>query len=278
MWRVLLIGLLFVIFAASVKKEGTLPKSLKEISGWVFVNDTTLVAHNDSGNDAKLFVINIKGKILHETTIKDVENIDFEDITSDGKGHLFVADIGNNENKRKDLVIYKLKTEKVLLEDEVEAKKITFSYPEQKEFPPSKKHRYYDAESLAYYKDSLYIFTKCRTDPFDGVCQVYELPTKAGNYKAKWKYSMITGKREWYLDAVTGAEYYKNELYLITYNRLMIYTLKNKQAVFKTQVPMVPLSQKEAVSVRKNGWVYITDERQKIIGGGNIFVVDLKKK
>jgi hypothetical protein len=277
MSRVLFIAVCFIFLAASVKRTGSLPKSLKEISGWVFVNDTTLIAHNDSGNDAKLFVINLSGKILHQTTLKDVDNIDFEDITSDGLGHIYLADIGNNSNKRKNLVIYKLKTSKVLTEDEVTPKKITFSYPEQKQFPPAPNKMHFDAESIAYYKDSLYIFTKCRSVPFDGACQVYALPTTAGNYKAKWKYTMTTGKRDWYRDAVTGADFFKDELYLITYNRLMIYSFKKRKAVFKQQIAMNPISQKEAVAVRKNGWIYIADERQKVIGGGTIFVVKLTK-
>jgi hypothetical protein len=273
----LLLGTVLLLFAASVKKSGSLPKSLKEISGWVFANDSTIIAHNDSGNDAKLFVIEKSGKIIHETTMKDVENIDFEAITKDNKGHIYLGDIGNNLNLRKDLVIYKMSISTILNEDEVVPKKITFSYPEQKAFPPENTEMYYDAESLAFRNDSLYIFTKCRTIPFDGKSQVYTLPTKAGNYKAKLKYFVRTGRRDWHRDAVTSAEFHKDELYLLTYNRMIIYTMTDNKPVFKEQVNMLPISQKECLAVKKKGVIYIADERHKLLGGGNIFIVKLNK-
>jgi hypothetical protein len=277
MKRILLLGLVLLLVAASVKKTGTLPKPLKEISGWVFANDSTIIAHNDSGNDAKLFVIEKNGKIIHETSIKDVENVDFEAITKDNKGHVFLGDIGNNLNERKDLVIYKMSISAILNQDEVTAKKITFSYPEQKAFPPDNTEMYYDAEALAYRNDSLYIFTKCRTLPFDGKSQVYTLPTKAGNYKANLKYFVRTGRRDWKRDAVTSAEFHKDELYLLTYNRMIIYTMKENKPVFKEQVNMLPISQKECLAVKKKGVIYIADERHKLLGGGTIFVVKPNK-
>jgi sugar lactone lactonase YvrE len=35
-------------------------------------------------------------------------NIDWEDITKDKDGNLYVGDFGNNDNERKDLCIYKI--------------------------------------------------------------------------------------------------------------------------------------------------------------------------
>ncbi len=278
MYRLAFIGSLIFILASSVKVTGDLPKSLKEISGWVFVNDSTLIAHNDSGNDAKIFVIKPSGKILHECMLKDVNNVDFEAITYDGKSHVYLGDIGNNDNTRKNLVVYKLKLDKLLIDDEITPKKIFFSYPEQKQFPPKPSERYYDAEALAYRKDSLYIITKCRTQPFDGNAQVYVLPTTAGTYLAKKKTTIKIGKRDVLRDAVTSAEFFNHHLYVITYNRLIIYSLKKGLPVFKKQIPLFPITQKEALAVNKNGLVYLADERNKLLGGGLIYTVNTYNK
>jgi len=279
MLRLLLFASVFVIVSAGiVERKGNLSKELKEISGWVFVDDTTLVAHNDSGNDPILYVLNIDGSIRHRCTISGTINVDFEDITTDGKGNLFVGDIGNNNNTRKDLVIYKVKTKDVLNNESVTAKAIHFSYSDQKDFPPDAANRYYDAEALAYYKDSLYIFTKCRNEPFDGKCMIYQVPTTPGTYELKRKTYLKIGKQGWLRDAVTAADIRKNELYLLTYSKILIYTLgEDRKGTFKTQVSISPLSQKESLAVRKNKKIYVTDERQKVIGGGTIFVVTPEK-
>jgi len=279
MIRLLLFVVLFlVVTGSSVERKGKLPKKLKEISGWAFANDTTLIAHNDSGNDPILYVLNLDGSVRHEALISDVDNIDFEDITTDRKGYIYLGDIGNNTNEREDLVVYKIKTWNILNQDEVSAQAIHYSYPEQQAFPPADNERYYDSESLAYYNDSLYLFTKCRAEPFDGKCLVYQLPTKPGTYKAKRITYLRTGRRSWMLDGITSADIYKEKLYLLTYTRLMIYSFKDHVPEFDTQIGLKPISQKECVAVHKNGKIYVADEVQKIIGGGNIFVITNTKK
>jgi hypothetical protein len=168
--------------------------------------------------------------------------------------------------------------ENILTQDEVSAKKIFFSYPEQMDFPPADSLLDYDAEALAFRKDSLYIFTKCRTIPFTGKSMIYAFPAKAGTYKATLKGFIRTGRRDWYRDAVTSAEFFNNKLYLQTYNRLIVYDYSTGKPVFTKQVNMLPITQKEALAVRKKGVIYVADERHKILGGGHIFVVKPDKK
>jgi hypothetical protein len=278
MFRLVLLALVFLLLAAgSVERKGSLPKKLREISGWVFVNDTTLIAHNDSGNEPILYVLELDGTIRHEAVLEGTENVDFEDITTDNKGNIYLGDFGNNLNTRKNLVVWKIRTADILNKETVTGKAIHFSYADQNAFPPDNTEMYYDCEAMAYYKDSLYLFTKCRTEPYDGKCLIYELPVKPGTYKAKRKTYLKTGKRGWLKDSVTAADIYKNELYLQTYTKMLIYTLgADRKGTFKTQISMLPISQKEALAVRKNGKIYVTDERQKLIGGGTIFVVTQK--
>jgi len=271
------IFVLLAVASATVKKVATLPKELQEISGLTMINDSTLVAHNDSGDSSMIYLLSLKGKIRNKVQLTGVKNVDFEDITSDGNGNLYLGDIGNNSNLRRDLVIYKIPTAKLSTVKTVTPSKIQFTYPEQKAFPPAKNQLYYDAECLAYYKDSLYIFTKCRTAPFDGVCKVYALPAKAGTYKADLVQGIKIGKRDWYRDAVTGGSFHKEKLYLLTYNRIITYDVKNRRAVYHSETAL-SLSQKEALTVDKNGMLYVADEHHKLLGGGNLYTVKFKTK
>ncbi|MDR0801618.1 hypothetical protein [Fluviicola sp.] len=266
------------LVSAAVPKTTRLSKDLKEISGWVFANDTTLIAHNDSGNDPKLFVLNLDGSIRNKVTILNADNIDFEDITLDQKGNLYVGDFGNNKNQRTNLRILKVSLKKVLNNENVEAKFIDFSYPEQTGFPPKLNQKYFDCEAMSFYNDSLYLFTKCRTEPFDGKCFVYTLPTNPGTYKATKKYYIVIGKRDWLRDAVTAADIHDGKLYILTYNRFITYTFENGKAKYKSHQTLFPITQKESLAVHSSGKIYIADERQKLVGGGNMYVIKPTEK
>jgi len=263
---------------------GTIPDKLKEISGLVFINDSVVVGHNDGGNSPKLFFLNLEGKILHEVKIDNAKNEDWEDITYDGDDILYIGDIGNNLNKRKDLCIYKVSLKKALKKDEVDAEKISFTYPNQTAFPPSDDDLHYDAEALCFYKDSLYIFTKCRTEPWDGNSYIYSLATNKKNQEANFLSTFYVGKSGWWQDAITGADIQGNYCYLTTYNRLMVYRIENDQLLFDHRIYMKPITQKEAIAVNKEGRMIVADERQTALGGGYLYeipkavIVPSKKK
>jgi hypothetical protein len=180
--QILLIIILFVgnSFSQKLEKVAKLPDTMKEISGLCFLNDTVMVGHNDSGNEPILYFLNLKGQKIHQVEVLEAKNNDWEDITADGKGHLYIGDIGNNNNSRKKLRIYKVSTWNILKKKEVKAEEIEIDYAEQKEIPTAEKDWHFDAEAIAYYKDSIYIFTKCRAKPFDGRSFQYAVSTKAG--------------------------------------------------------------------------------------------------
>jgi hypothetical protein len=95
--------------------------------------------------------------------IPDAVNVDWEAITTDDSGNLYIADFGNNANARKDLAIYLVKepypwetvTTRVY-------RKILFYYPDQTEFPAKKKN--YDAEAMFWTDGYIYFLTKHRSD------------------------------------------------------------------------------------------------------------------
>jgi hypothetical protein len=63
--------------------------------------------HNDSGNPPLLFAIRRDGRIVKEFRL-EVPNIDWEDITIDDQGHLYIGDIGNNGGVLPVRVIYRI--------------------------------------------------------------------------------------------------------------------------------------------------------------------------
>ncbi|MGJ8660739.1 MAG: hypothetical protein ACSHXL_01750 [Bacteroidota bacterium] len=261
----------FTCFSQTVL--GSIPEKLKEISGLVFINDSVLVGHNDGGNSAKIYFLNLEGQILKEVKVDNAKNVDWEDITYDGNDNLYIADIGNNTNKRKDLCIYKVSLKEALTHEKVDAKVINFSYPNQTSFPPADEDLHFDAEALCYYKDSLYIFTKCRTEPWDGNSYVYSLATDQANQKANFLNTFYVGKSGWWQDAITGADIQGNYCYLTTYNRLMVYRIEDGKLFFDHRIYMKPITQKEAIAVNKNGKMVVADERQTALGGGYLYEI-----
>lgn len=88
-------------FAAG-RKLGRVDPILEEASGLVASrkNPGYLWTHNDSGDSARIFLLNDKGKIVFTVHIKGAKNRDWEDIAMglgpDSTHYLFVADIGDN--------------------------------------------------------------------------------------------------------------------------------------------------------------------------------------
>lgn len=128
--------------------------------------------HNDSGDMARLFAFRHDGgavfptefaKEYHGLELLNAFNRDWEDIAADNTGNLYVGDIGNNGNARRDLAVY------VVPEPNPEAslrtmplKRVPFAYPDQKEFPG--KPPDFDAEALFWADGKLWLLTKHRSD------------------------------------------------------------------------------------------------------------------
>ena len=154
----------------------TLPKEIKESSACEISKASTLIWTIENQKNAPvLFGFDEEGKLRKEIRITNVENNDWEDLTSDEQGNIYIGDFGNNDNERKNLAIYKINASD-LVKDEAEATSIVqFYYPEQTEFPPKKKHRIFDVESFFIYNNQFYLFTKNRSSKFDGTTNLYQV-------------------------------------------------------------------------------------------------------
>lgn len=146
--------------------------------------DGSFWVHNDSGDEPRLFALDAEGKVqipesltenFHDEEaeagknswpglfIENAVNQDWEDVTSDGT-NLYIADMGNNRNARRDLGIYVVPWESLRNTQTASATRfIPVHYPEQTGFPPLERH--FDSESLFFADGSLYAITKHR-EPF----------------------------------------------------------------------------------------------------------------
>lgn len=255
----LLLSFLFGFTVLSQKQLAELPSELAESSALIKYGDLFLTV-NDSGNEPIVFAFDVKGKMVHSCKLLNAKNTDWEALAYDGKNHLYIGDTGNNKNKRKQLTIYKVEVESLLKEKQIEAEKITYSYPEQTDFPPKKSEMYYDAEALFYQNGNLIVVTKNRSVPFDGKAFLYQIPAKSGAYKAKRIGEISLGATHWMENSVTDAAFYKEEtLYLLTYSKIYKFVWKNNSFHQEGDIDLDNITQKEGITV-DDKYIYLTDE------------------
>lgn len=263
-----------------LKKVAALPDAIYETSGLICYQDKYLITHNDGGHKSEIFVLNLKGELVKKINIDDTKNKDWEDLAQDTEGRLFIGDFGNNNNDREKCRIYILPPG-YIDENKVKPEKITFTYEDQKDYPPKKKDLNYDCEAFFWMNGKLYLLTKCRSKPFTGECRIYELPDKPGKYEAKYKGSVFLCTSGWRLCSVTGADYNPktNKIAIITYSRLYLLSDFKGDDFWNGSVQLYSLpfiKQREAVCFTAKGRIFLTDEEKKGIGGGNLYEVKLK--
>ena len=245
---------------------------LKEISGLEYLPQTkSLWALEDSGNENKLYKIGNDGKSEAEIAITNTVNTDWEELTSDAEGNLYIGDFGNNDNTRKDLAIYKIDKSQLTGKSAETSSKITFSYPEQIEFPPKKSARIYDCEAFFEHKGNFYLFTKNRSAKFDGSFSVYKVPNRAGDHKAVLMGSLKTCGI-YKKCAVTAADISPDgtKAVLLTGDKVFVITNFGNDNFAAGDMQMLELghaSQKEGLCFKDNDTLLIADEKDKKTGG-----------
>ena len=268
----------FFSFFTFSQKTIILSEELKEISGIQYINDTLIAAHNDGGNGPMLYFLNPNtGSILKRVVVKDVKNTDWEDITLDGK-YLYIGNFGNNENKRKNLSIIRVSWKEALVNDSINSEFMTFEYGDQKAFPPEKKALNFDTECLAFADGYLWLFTKNRTEPFDGISNVYRVKFQENTHAIlKKEYSIKIGSKGWMFESVTGGDFAFGYFYLTTYNRVLKYLFSEGKFTLVKQYKYNEYNQKEAITVIKDDQIYVANEFQKVLGKQKLYRISLKK-
>lgn len=256
-----------------------LPSKLKESSG-VLMKDGLIWSHNDSQNEPVLYGFDESGTMKSAVYVH-AKNIDWEDVTSDEEGNIYIGDFGNQANNRRDLRVLKISDPAQNPDKLADPKVIDFSYSDQKFFPPSNKKQWqYDMEAMVYFEGFLYLFTKNRTEPFDGYTKMYRLSIMPGNHVAELIDSVYLGPEPMISSWVTAADISpdKKKLALLSQDKMWIFSCFKEDHFFqgkKTEIAFPSNTQKEAICFINNNDVYITDELFHGILGGKLYKMDL---
>ena len=166
--------------------------ALDEVSGIVksTLGDFYWV-HNDSGDEARLFAIDADSNVLWPPFMRMAEadwpghvidnawNFDWEDIAL-ADGVLYIADVGNNGNARRDLGVYVVNEPDPLAIPKMRTLKfLPVRYPDQNSYPAKRWH--FDCEAVFVADGKLYFITKHRRPGeiagFESGAKLYRLDT-----------------------------------------------------------------------------------------------------
>ena len=259
-----------------------LPNATPESSGLIYRAWNRIYTHNDSGNPNQLFKIDTLGHLLKTIVVANAANIDWEDITQDENGNVYIGDFGNNDNNRTNLCIYQIGNPDTLSGDTIYARRMSFRYASQTMFPPQANKLEYDCESMIFFNDSIHIFSKNRTNPFTGYVKHYKLPVLFNGVV-----QVISPVDSFYCGPGPKDSYYatgaalspdKSRLVLMSYQRMYVFSGFTGSKFFSGNAITIPFSttaQREGVSFDGNDRIYISDER---IAGmlGNLAVLDIQ--
>ncbi len=99
-----------------------------------------LWTHNDSGDSARLFLVDGKGQTRATVELDGAQAIDWEDMALSGRGHdvwLYAADIGDNLEARSEIAIYRIREPEINLSSsaapptvQVKCERMILRYPD----------------------------------------------------------------------------------------------------------------------------------------------------
>lgn len=247
-----------------------LPSVLNEASGLYYAGPDSLWWHNDGGDIPALYLTNDQGELLRTVPLPGLRNIDWEDITVDDQGFLYIGDFGNNLNQRKDLRIYRFHPPTASVDS------ILFAYEDQHAFPPPAEEANFDMEAMFWYGDTLHLFSKNRLQKGSYYTKHYTLPAAPGTYTARLRDSIYLRKR-----VVTGAAISPDgkavALVAYDYRRWLGIFPTSAASVFvftdfpqhrflqgdmdRRRISCIFATQYEAVDFIDDEWVYVASER-----------------
>ncbi len=274
--------LLVFLLAATCKKEKSyepvsispgitfrtivdLPAVLPESSGIEIAGSDQFYSINDSKGEAELYVFDTIGELSRTIRIDNATNMDWEDLAEDAEGFIYIADSGNNDNERTDLKIYRIPSPDTFTENLVTAESISFSYENQTQFPPPDSAAFFDSEAFFVFNDSIFLFIKDRSKPFEGKTLMYQIPATLGDHTAvlKGEFRTLKTKSE---GAITSADISPSGLKvaMISKRNVWIFTEFTGTDFFggKAKVIALPVEyQMEGVVFADDCLLYLTNEK-----------------
>jgi len=236
-----------------VRKIGRLPRALTESSALEVAHDGTFWTLQDSGGGPYLYLFDQSGKILDTLEISDGMNRDWEELGQDNNGHLFIGDLGNNLNKRRDLKVYKLDLPTGVIQV------LDVTYQDQTHFPPERTEMNFDCEAYFWMGGNIHLFSKNR-----GLKSVrhYELPDQPGSYSLKPKDELILKGK------VTAADISPDGklMALLSYGKVWLFNIQDVDNLWANPYKCVKVNrgQTEGVVFINNTDLIISNETGKL--------------
>jgi hypothetical protein len=238
-----------------------LPSTLKEVSAVETLPHSDLIwVIEDSGNKHNIYGLNTQGKMIRDIEISNASNIDWEDLTSDPLGNLYIGDFGNNKKNRNDFTIYKVTN---LKSDRTTAEKINFSLPKEMKLE--------DFEAFFLLEGYFYIFSK-----ENKTSKLIKVPNQVGKHTAELVSDFnLDGKHHKITSADISSDYKK--IILLNHDKLWKITNFKGDAFFKGSIEETTFdhnSQKEGICFLNDSIIYITDERSGP-SSGNLYNLNI---
>lgn len=265
--------LLLITFAVAQPRKIKLPPSLDEVSGLYYAGPDSLWWHNDGGNAPALYLTDRRGHIQKRVVLPQLRNVDWEDLTADDNGRLYIGDFGNNGSSRRDLRIYSYDPTEETLDS------ISFHYPDQVAFPPLQGS--FDVEGFFWHNDSLHLFSKSRLPKSSFVTKHYVLSARPGEQQvAELRDSIILRKR-----VVTGAAlerstgtvalvsyYYRKLLGILPFSQASVFLFRNypeghflRGDFSRKRISCLLATQYESVDFVGGNFLYVASEKTLFI-------------
>lgn len=245
-----------------------LPPVLNEVSGLYYAGPDSLWWHNDSGDAPALYLTDSQGRIQKQVVLPALRNVDWEDITADNRGRLYIGDFGNNGSRRRDLRIYAYDPAEESLDS------ISFRYPDQTAFPPLQGS--FDVEAFFWHNDSLHLFSKSRMPKSSFVTRHYVLSDRASDQTAELRDSLLLRKRVVTgaaLDHATGtvalvAYYYRKLLGILPLSKASVFLFRDYPAGHflrgpyrRKRISCLVAPQYESIDFTGGRFLYVASEK-----------------
>ncbi|PLK42363.1 hypothetical protein C0V77_21160 [Emticicia sp. TH156] len=234
-----------------ITKTGELKGVVNESSGLTPSAKPGLYwTHNDSGGKPELYLVDTNGNVSDTLKISNSKNVDWEDLTHDTRGYIYIGDFGNNSQKRKDLGIYRFK--------DGQTDKITFRYADQTDYPA--KEPVFDCEAFFWFNNNLYLFSKDKSTKH--VSKLYVMPDKPGDYTVSPIDSIYIKTQ------VTAADVSPDgkEFALLTYGKIFTFEIANGKIDFSKPKGCIKVGRKqtEAIVYSNNTDFIVTNEQRSV--------------
>ncbi len=240
----------------------TLPPTLLESSSLSYAGNYTFWTNNDSGDSARIFLIDTSVAILRTYRLLNTSASDWEALTQDTLGNVFVGDFGNNANNRTNLRIYKIPVDSLQQDSMRNPPTLYFAYADQDSFPADSSFFNFDCEAMIHRDASLHLFSKSRSTFW---CRRYILPDTAGVYLPAPRDSFLfTG---WITDAALSPS--RNVLALLNETNLWVFSAFPSDSFFAGQLTHFAFpawTQKEGLTFVNDSSFYMTDEKVFSLG------------